>query len=327
MILATCAVYLIVDLRLAGAARPTAMSFEQSSGNSISPDAPVNQAHAVAGAEGNLHTRKPVMWLHVHKSGGTTICHEAQKHGENIVQPAYFCGSDKFGDWLPSGNFHFVSNQKGTCAERRLMFDPHPLGYNYTFTFAMIERQLDSGDICFDDFVYGTLLRETISRITSEVNFQQPFHLESILSCVDDAIVSPGRHSDCPVPEPLGPNLSPNHSFVYVDNYVIRLLGGSATMLLPPGAVKASHLTAAIETLEKFDLVIPLEELNSERARAAFDRVIGWHPDDGDTARADEDPHNVTLTEHEVKRLRRINKFDIALYEHFLNRFRSSDIT
>merc|ERR1712087_642618 len=64
------------------------------------------------------------------------------------------------------------------------------------------------------------------------------------------------------------------------DNFIVRTLGGFDTMRLPPGGVNQSHLEHALEVLSRFHLVIPLEHMHSNLAKANMDKVLGWHIED-----------------------------------------------
>lgn len=283
--------------------------------------------------------RKPVMYFHIHKSGGTTMCVQAVEKGERVVQPGLACGSAEFhdygalgggdwevpkeayvlGDWYVDAvkayilNYTTCAECNHTCADRVAMF-----GDEYTWN--SIERPLNSGDLCFDDFVYVTIMRETISRLTSQLNYE-PFNRSGFVSCLADAVESQNASAYCPQNQIEQPAIiARDLGYVFFDNYVVRMLGGSHTLTLPPGGVNASHFAAAVAVLDRFDLVIPLEELNSERAHAALDSVLGWHP--GEEERTRETEHVEHFTEQELESLRSINKFDIALYNHILQKHR-----
>lgn len=268
--------------------------------------------------------RKPVMYFHIHKSGGTIMCAQAVEKGERVVQSGHYCGSNEFHDWAALGDWpwfvevgyffnHTCAECSHTCADRVAMF-----GDEYTWN--SVERQLDSGDLCFDDFVYVTIMRETISRLTSQLNYE-PFNRSGFVSCLADAVESQNASAYCPQNQIEQPAIiARDLGYVFFDNYVVRMLGGSHTATLPPGGVNASHFAAAVAVLDRFDLVIPLEELNSERAHAALDSVLGWHP--GEEERTRETEHVEHFTEQELESLRSINKFDIALYNHILQKHR-----
>lgn len=290
-----------------------------------------NQSDEVADLDETLPARKPVMYIHIHKSAGSLICEEAVENGERIVQPSRYCGSNNFHDTEVPGNNMWNEGDYGyietpdfdsratTCADRVSMFGDK-------FTWTSIERQLDSGDLCFESFVYFTVFRETLDRMTSQVNYKNkvdepPFPYKDLIPCLVDALAVQGRNTHCPLSGPLGEILSRTRGFVFLDNFVVRTLGGSDTMMLPPGGVNASHLSTAIALLDRFDLVIPSEELDSKRAGAALDRVIGWHPHQDATARVTE--HVVNFTKQEVESLRSINLFDIALYDHAVEKYKS----
>lgn len=278
-------------------------------------DAPALTAPALAG-------RKPVLWFHIHKSAGTTICRQARVHGERVVWPSKWCESELLHDFYVPGNGQEDFHRTSTCSDRLSLYASH------NFTFGSIERQLEPGDHCFGHLVYATAVRESIARMASQINFRGRFPIQEVIPCLEQAAAVHGRGSACPLRSLPGPEYSLEHGFVYFDNYVVRMLGGSATMTLPPGGVNASHLDAAIKVLDQFDLVVPLEELDSKSSQAELDRVIGWHPDENSHEREsdpDTDPTPfVELSDDDSKRLRSINKYDVALYDYVLKRHKSS---
>lgn len=261
--------------------------------------------------------RQPVMWFHIHKSAGSLMCDEAKHMGEKIVQPSLYCASDVFHDWYVPGDAKTQTQSSGqTCADRASMFRDE-------FTWNSIERQLDTGDLCFNKFIYATIIRETIDRAESQVNYEYPQNTEHILHCLDEAVkANTGETPSCLMPAMSNATrpISKRFGWLFLDNYVIRLLGGVDTMMLPPGGVNSSHLLNAISVLSQFDLVIPFDELHSEGAKAEMDGVLGWHPRESVEVRVTS--HEKRFTQEERQLLRSINKFDMALYNHFLEEFK-----
>jgi len=268
--------------------------------------------------------RQPIMWFHIHKSAGSLMCDEAKHMGEQIVQPSQFCASNVFHDWTVPGDEGWYTLQQTllaqssgqTCADRASMFHDE-------FTWNSIERQLDTGDLCFNKFIYATVLREPIDRAESQVNYEYPQNTDEIIHCLDEAVkANTGETPPCLMPAMSNaePPVSKHFGWLFLDNYAIRLLGGVDTMMLPPGGVNSSHLLNAISVLSQFNLVIPFDELHSEGANADMDRVLGWHPRESVEVRVTS--HEKRFTQEERQLLRSINKFDMALYNHFREEFK-----
>ena len=64
--------------------------------------------------------RKPVLWLHMHKAGGTFMCSQAAKENERIISPSFNCNfrNGRF-DGVPAMGKHGVDL---TCKKRASMF-------------------------------------------------------------------------------------------------------------------------------------------------------------------------------------------------------------
>lgn len=247
--------------------------------------------------------RKPVMWVHVHKNGGSTMCIWARlKAKEKCVTPWANCNSLTLGDdWLE----HALAKNRSwtTCAARTAFFRQN------RFTWGQIERELSEGDVCMDDFIYGIMLRDPIKRIESYANSHGIPDSTSWIKCVMQADAS-----KCP--QKRGVRIM-GRGWENYDNFLVRTLGGYDVMSLPPGGVNATHYEAALMLLKRFDIVSVLEQLDTKESKAAMDRVLGWHPEGPPKAAKF---HTVVFPERATEDLRRINKFDYDLYNYFARR-------
>jgi len=255
--------------------------------------------------------RKPVMWVHVHKNGGTSMCEWAQDT-EQVVEPNDgTCNSvDLHDTFFPDGIGQ--KRQWTTCADRAEYFRDH------RFTWGQLEREINPGDLCKDDFLYGITLRDPVSRIESYANWNSNAvngaEWKGYMSCIQRR-----NASACPAVEGR-PIARVNWGYREWDNFNIRVLGGYDVMRLPPGGVNASHLAAAVDLLEQFDLVLLLEDLESGCTMAEMKRVLGWSPK-GESPHARENDHSqVVFTEGQRAAWARINRFDVQLYTHFAQR-------
>lgn len=237
--------------------------------------------------------------------------------GERVVAPDVNCDSLDLGDTYEQR----FDKQQVTCSDRRSLFAERG------FTWGALETQLEPGDLCTGDFIYAMVLREPVNRLESQVNYRvdedhlsPPCRYDDIIARIRFARTSPSFESQCRLQAPA------------YDNYVVRLLGGKETIDLPLGGVNSSHYDAAMAVLRQFDLVIPMEDISSNQAVLEMNRAFGWNlqsqnlaPHYSWTGRVEhaKERHAVMFSEQEVEHLRHINRFDIALYDHVKEQFRS----
>ena len=97
--------------------------------------------------------RLPIIWVHITKAGGTTMCQLAHMMHERVVRPA-----DPNCNWRGVDFFQLSSAEPyapqyasyPSCEVRAAYFAAH--GY----TYAQVERPIESSDICPQQFMYGT---------------------------------------------------------------------------------------------------------------------------------------------------------------------------
>lgn len=245
------------------------------------------------------------------------MCAAAKWNKERV--PSTLCTFNRFRDLeVPADYAQSPSSfRSGMTCSRRLAAYHDPAHF---VTWAAIEHELCEGDLCFDDFSYGTVLRDTISRIQSHVNYEGPTNVSGHIACIEarDA-------GACPV-EKLRAGLNRTRNYIFFDNLVVRMLGGCDAMNQPPGGVNTSHLDAALAVLKRFDFVIQLGTLLSRPAQELMDRVMGWHIGEG-TARDVGHPSDfhVPLTPSDTVRLQAINKYDMALLAEFTTPYGKAD--
>lgn len=249
--------------------------------------------------------RKPVMWVHLHKNAGSTMCIWARLNAkEKCVKPWANCNSLTLGDdWIQNG----LATKRNwtTCEKRAALF------HSKNFTWGQIEREVSDGDLCMDDFLYGIMLRDPTKRLQSYINGNSIPDYRQWIKCVAAADARM-----CPKKGGMRVQGQGHENF---DNFLVRTLGGYDVMSLPPGAVNATHYEAARLLLKRFDLVVVLEQLHTQATKAAMDRVLGWHPE-GPPMGEYKDKRGwrkVTFDPEDVRKLRDINKFDEELYYQF----------
>mmetsp|Transcript_31057 Transcript_31057/g.70615 ORF Transcript_31057/g.70615 Transcript_31057/m.70615 type:complete len:354 (-) Transcript_31057:14-1075(-) len=257
--------------------------------------------------------RKPVMWMHLHKSAGTLMCKWALKAGERVVTPNEYCGADALGDarvpfWKDTVYQTICPMKKPnpslTCDQRKAVFGKA--------TFGAIERELYPGDICPSDFTYGTIMRDPIDRMESQINYEGPYAFRKIIKCIIENLQAK-NNTVC--------DGAVSGDFVNVhtifDNFAVRTLAGASAWFLPPGRIGPYHYKKALALIEKFALVIPLDQLSTEEGQARMDQVLGWHIEANvklEDMRASR--HTIKLDADVRSQLAELNKHDIALWEH-----------
>jgi hypothetical protein len=231
--------------------------------------------------------RKNIAWLHLHNFAGTFMCNEAKAQGEVV--------SDVNCNWCPDD----CSAQKGSrvsCAKRGAR--------DAQYTFSAQERDLDEDDFC-SSVLKGVMLRDPLAGLTStlHLNGYEKNRTLEILRTGEDKYV---RHWGC---IPLW------DTYHHFDNFATRSLSGHYDE--PPGGVTAEHLEAAKRNLERFDVVMILEELHEHVHQLSH--FFGW-----DMSRIHSEKKvnpssskvDTSWTKDEQAFLRSINKFDYSLLAH-----------
>jgi len=236
--------------------------------------------------------RKPVVWIHIHKSGGSTVCEAARQNGEHTA----------LGD---VGNCNFLSDDVGllyressdlkppTCEERMQKVRAQSV------TWMQIEREFNKGDFC-DGFLYGISLRDPAMLAQSLVNYngigagykkclEQPAE-----NCVENAKKDP--------------------AWMFFDNFMVRVLGGHDVMMLPPGSINATHEKMALDILAKFHVVVRTEDFNKNAALELFRETFGWSAPDALRKHKNSEVNVVTFSEEELTIYKELNQHDYAIY-------------
>jgi hypothetical protein len=261
--------------------------------------------------------RKPVLWMHISKNAGTTMCHQARAVGERVVMPSNNCD-------LPDDNAHWGHEMPPvvSCAK-------HVAEYQRTAaTWGAIDRPLTKDDWCNDNFVYGIIVRNPVVRLESYMNFVglPMAQIRQWMKCImhgrrvevaanlQDATLQDGLQTGvCP---PCIPNQVAYDgtclTVTEVDNNLVRYLAGHEVQILPPGAINSTHVELALKHLTKVDLAVPLEHLDDAPVRAAMDKTLGWHVPPWN--HANPHPHTMKFTAEDISTLRKINQYDIEIY-------------
>lgn len=249
-----------------------------------------------------LQRAKPMMWIHIHKAAGTTMCWLAKQNGEKVVQPNENCN---WVDQLRSTSddvSEFMEVPKVTCEDRAAYF------FDNGFTWGQLERELYPGSFCPDAFDYGIMLREPEELITSFFDFQLP-HYHDFLRCLganNCDPISPGN-----VDHWMGRN-----AWIFMDNFVVRVLLGQEGMKVPIGGITLDHWQAAVDRLSKFRIVAFVEDLSKYATADMFKNKLSWHAGVL-TTHANPTRDRANLTDDEIALIRNRTAYDKKLYDHF----------
>jgi len=190
-------------------------------------------------------------------------------------------------------------------------------------------------------FSYGIMLRDSVARIVSWMNYNQvlmPQPIDGLLQCA--------KESNCQVEKECrsyftrtkkgGAKDLMAHQLYQLDNIAVRsLIGASVSMVkregeefkvgcrtsawhVPFGNISASHVEEAKTVLEKFDVILILEDLNTEVGwKEQLTRVWGWtsfFPSSYTKKSAKKTPQ-IILNARTLRTLAELNKPDAQLFD------------
>lgn len=135
--------------------------------------------HSLAIAFRALHNgHRPLLFLHVSKSGGTSLCRAASQNLPNGTWPDRPAGGNCVdymidADWTQAGDGPLWTDPPNravevSCSERRRRFGR--LSLRRARRVAFMERYLDHGGQLCDDVLYGVMLRDPVERVVAHVN-------------------------------------------------------------------------------------------------------------------------------------------------------------
>ena len=202
-------------------------------------------------------SRLPVVFVHMHKSGGTVMCHLAYDNGEQLRK-----------DWVsqncndPQEDIAQLKLGDSTSCETRIRRAAN-------VSYQSLERWLDH-QLCPGNFQYATLLRDPFDRMVANFNFAGRKMAYAKAISVDDVMrwTTPGQVSFVRGQQLL------DASMPAYDNFYIRVLCGPDVYLLPAGAIRREHLEWAKARLDQFSVVMTHENI-TRHARQLTSR-FGW---------------------------------------------------
>ena len=227
-------------------------------------------------AGGGLHLAKlknhSTYYAHVHKSGGTVICRLAEMNGEvfdafaseNHFQHNCNCKGDgpdaEVNGWVPGYD--------RSCEERA----------HLKSSFQMVERWLDSHTCgASHGMARAIMIRDPLDRIISAAPFEAEANAHvKVKQLVKQAMqaIQPGATVGLKAPEALNGTHMVGYGTAAWDNFLTRTLGGPEVFQLPARSLNATHLQQAKERLMNFEIVMMLDEFDTDSAQLAH--VLGW---------------------------------------------------
>eukprot|EP00931_Biecheleriopsis_adriatica_P116709 TRINITY_DN92319_c0_g1_i1.p1 TRINITY_DN92319_c0_g1~~TRINITY_DN92319_c0_g1_i1.p1 ORF type:complete len:291 (+),score=53.33 TRINITY_DN92319_c0_g1_i1:72-944(+) len=246
-------------------------------------------------------TRKPVIWLHVHKAAGLWMCESAQKR-EKVVEPHMTCNyNDSYVDGIQMMGKHVNMD----CKTRAKLFRDHG------FTWGQIERHFSPADLdCHEAFLYGIMLREPMSMMESTANYNKFSNLDKLIPWLESASMNSLVEHPCGEGckhvghEELG--------WQVFDNFVTRSLNGLEGFEVPPRGLHQRHLEHAKQVIADLDVVMILERIREDVKQLRS--VFGWTGLDV-TKEIHSQRHSFLLQGTLMKSLYAINGFDRELYD------------
>ena len=284
--------------------------------------------------QGGHSGRLPALFVHMHKSGGTAMCHLAHDNGERLAS-----------DWVrqncnhPDEDIAHLQLGDSTSCETRVQRSANQ-------TYQSVERWLDH-EFCPASLQYVTLLRDPLDRMVANFNFaKSKMWYASNLSSADvmqwtapaakeqQLMDASGQYvvrwaSPAAVHPAKGQQLL-DASAAAFDNFYIRVLGGPDVYHLPAGAIQRKHLELAQARLANFSVVMIHE--NRTKHMHQLTRRLGWAKLKLDCAQQEDNAHfppelpwvreilceqgasENPFTDEQQEKLRRQNALDYELY-------------
>ena len=263
---------------------------------------------------GGLHLSKlknhSTYYVHVHKSGGTAICRLAEINGEvfdKFASEHHFKHNCNCKGDGPNADVHgWKLGYDRSCAERSQLKS----------SFQMVERWIDS-QTCggTHGMTRAIMIRDPLDRIVSAVPFEAEVHAHvktrELVKMVMRSI-QPGAMHALEEPEALKGTHMIGYGTAAWDNFLTRTLGGPDVFRLPARSLNATHLEQAKEKLNNFEIVMMLDEFDTDSAQLAH--VLGWQTlvlEEHSPAKVE---HTASpFSEKQLRELAEVNQLDIEL--------------
>jgi len=261
-------------------------------------DTKMNNSLVQVNKVATIKATKPLLFVHFHKSGGTSVCRLMQKPWIRVSKGDLNCNSDVSG---PNHNATEVSSLQ-TCLNLARYVKQH----NINFIAVEVPHREELPCKGFRTF---SIMRDPVQRILSWINLVKG----------KDKLVQ--RFMDRKETHP------PHYYFggyPYVNSFVIRMLLGQERYR-DPRPVDEYDLQRAKARVDAFDAFVPLEYLNHSNVLNLLQRKIpGYHSAlVGKRKRKVFDKNEKKWfqpTPEYVQQLRKENEFDYKLYDYVLEK-------
>uniref|UniRef100_A0A7S3NIZ3 Heparan-sulfate 6-O-sulfotransferase n=1 Tax=Aureoumbra lagunensis TaxID=44058 RepID=A0A7S3NIZ3_9STRA len=243
-----------------------------------------------------------IYFLHLHKAGGTTVCHVARV-ANGLVAPKRNCNLPGDGprtlDKGLSGHANLEWDTQ-VCERRAQAYD------EWGLNFHAVERWLDVNLLrnCRSHFFFATVIREPVSRFVSHCRFERTPTAEAMAWAKRDPV----------------PNMEDEFSAVQrgpavLDNFYVRSLNGRDTFLhVPFGQLTENHLVTAAENLASFQVVMILERLDNS-FQQLYHKLNWCMPDKSHTRRSfGKGDDSIVFSKSQLDAIAEINHYDARLY-------------
>jgi hypothetical protein len=237
-------------------------------------------------------------FLHVHKSGGTQVCHLAKFHNwtDNKLPNCNLPGlgpSDIHKGWFGRGNLDDV-NGEGLYAKMKQLGS----GYKMAFCEVVLTHQLN-----VNKFLYAMNVRKPMNRMKSHFRMHSDTEDKVMLWTSENASFYPKR-------DQFGRAVT-SGTAAY-DNTLLRYLTNPDIYTKLPRSLSEADFQLAAETLKQFEIIIILERYEHDSI-IQFPRLLGWHAYLM-SARMDRKNIPPEFSDTFLEYLDRLNHFDNRLY-------------
>ena len=211
---------------------------------------------------------KPVFFLHVSSSGGTSVCQWAQSQPCARV-PA--CGANCNLNCRHPWDWRNSCRPPACELPSRGCRPPHQAGCDGLVRYAerrnlsfLASETFLHEPPCLGHFRYIALLRDPVERIVSQLertSAQPNTRLRELMNA------------------PWVFNTSESSSLMgtaALDNYLTRLLLGAPVFFLPLRGINSSHLEAASQVLAAFAAAVPIDRLDEPATVSWLRTTLGW---------------------------------------------------
>ena len=259
-------------------------------------------------------SRGSVLWSHVHKCAGTSICELARTNEENMTgfQGRHNCNS--CGDTCRVNATVAMCGQTedAQCAYSGDISCSTRMHMAAQQSFMGQERFVDA-DLCTNYVTHGIMLREPLDRLISNTKYARSYGWDASAEEIVD-MVTPGtpvheeQSNDC---DNCG--LVERSTFAY-DNMFIRTLLGKRGMQVRAGELTRDDLEQAKVRLASYSVVLILDEYDDHTPQLKY--TLGWNVTslEEENTGGDGTVSDSVFTDDQLRTLADANALDYELY-------------